>query len=78
MPTDNTAKLEMHIVKTYSGLRNGIGLLAIALPLILSIWGYVKYGLPAQDSISAYYHAFVPTGSPPALLEVAGNSVMRN
>jgi hypothetical protein len=78
MTADNTTKLEMHIVKTYSGLRNGIGLLAIALPLILSIWGYVKYGLPPQDSISAYYHAFVPTGSPPGLLDVDGNGVMRN
>jgi hypothetical protein len=64
MPTDNTAKLEMHIVKTYSGLRNGIGLLAIALPLILSIWGYVKYGLLAQDSISAYYPHSCPRAAP--------------
>ena len=78
MPSANPATLEAHIVKTYSGLRNGIGLLAIALPLILSLWGYGKHGLPPQDSISAYYHAFVPTGSPPGLLDVAGNGVMRN
>jgi hypothetical protein len=46
--------------------------------LVLSLWGYGKHGLPPQDSISAYYHAFVPSGKPPGLLEVAGNGVMRN
>jgi len=70
--------LEEHFVKTYRILRRGIGLLAIALPLILAIGGYVVHRLPLQDSISAYYHAFVPTSQPPGLLDVAGNGVMRN
>ncbi|MBV8886436.1 MAG: hypothetical protein JO235_20915 [Chroococcidiopsidaceae cyanobacterium CP_BM_RX_35] len=70
--------LQKHIVKTYNRLRVGIGLLAVALPLILVIGGSVGYGLPLQDSISAYYHAFVPTSQPPALFDIAGNGVMRN
>ena len=70
--------LQKHIVKTYNRLRVGIGLLAIALPLILVIGGFVGYRLPLQDSISAYYHAFVPTSQPPALFDMAGNGVMRN
>jgi len=78
MNPDAAPPLDAHISKTYSGLRNGIGWLAIALPLVLSLWGYWKHGLPPQDSISAYYHAFVPSGKPPGLLEVAGNGVMRN
>ena len=45
---------------------------------MLAIGGWVGYGLPLQDSISAYYHAFVPTSPPPALFDVAGNGVMRN
>ncbi|MBD1849746.1 hypothetical protein [Leptolyngbya sp. GB1-A1] len=72
------SSIEEHIVTTYGALRRGIGYLAIALPVILSVWGILKYGLPLQDSISAYYHAFVSTGQPPGLFEVAGNGVMRN
>ena len=70
--------LQKHIVKTYNRLRVGIGLLAVALPLVLVIGGWAGYGLPLQDSISAYYHAFVPTSQPPAIFDVAGNGVMRN
>ncbi|WP_088890254.1 hypothetical protein [Leptolyngbya ohadii] len=70
--------IEEHIIKTYGALRRGIGILAIVLPVLLAVWGVLKYGLPLQDSISAYYHAFVPTGQPPGLFDVAGNGVMRN
>lgn len=78
-PTDSRSpSLQEHIVKTYGGLRRGIALLAIALPIILSVGGFIKYGLVPQDSISAYYHAFVPTAQSPGLFEVAGNGVMRN
>ena len=70
--------LQKHIVKTYNRLRVGIGLLAVALPLVLVIGGFVGYGLPLQDSISAYYHAFVPMSQPPTLFALAGNGVMRN
>ncbi len=72
------SSIEEHIITTYGALRHGIGYLAIALPVILAVWGIIKYGLPLQDSISAYYHAFVPTAQPPKLLEIAGNGVMRN
>lgn len=70
--------LEEHIVKTYGVLRRGLGFLAIALPIVLAVGGFVKYGLMVQDSISAYYHAFVPTAQPPGLHDIAGNGVMRN
>jgi hypothetical protein len=70
--------LEDHIIKTYSTLRMGIGILAIALPIILVVVGFAMYGLTLQDSISAYYHAFVPTQQFPDPFAVAGNGVMRN
>jgi hypothetical protein len=80
MSTTNPSQssLQEHIVTTYSALRRGIGLLAMALPVILSLGGFIKYGLVPQDSISAYYHAFVPTAQTPGLFEIAGNGVMRN
>jgi len=77
-PSSRPVSIEEHIITTYGVLRRGIGLLAIALPIILTAWGLIKYGLPLQDSISAYYHAFVPTAQPPGLFEIAGNGVMRN
>jgi len=70
--------IEEHIITTYGVLRRGIGYLAIVLPVILAVGGFVLYKLPFQDSISAYYHAFLPTAQPPGLFDVAGNGVMRN
>ncbi|MBI4782424.1 MAG: hypothetical protein HY785_14070 [Oscillatoriophycideae cyanobacterium NC_groundwater_1537_Pr4_S-0.65um_50_18] len=78
MSPTHSPSLQEHIISTYGALRRGIGFLAIALPIILSVGGFVKYGLTPQDSISAYYHAFVPTAQPPGLFEIAGNGVMRN
>ena len=49
--------LQKHILSSYSALRRGIGLLAVALPLILSILGIVLADVALQGSISAYYHA---------------------
>lgn len=56
--------LQKHILASYSALRRGIGLLAVALPLLLSILGIVLADVALQESISAYYHA--------------GNGAMRN
>lgn len=74
----HSPSIEEHIVQTYNLLRRGIAYLAIAFPVILTVWGFINYHLPLQDSISAYYHAFVPTAQPPELFDVAGNGVMRN
>lgn len=70
--------IQKHIVLTYVFLRLGIGTLAIALPVILSVLGFIRYGLVLQDSLSAYYHAYVPTSQLPDVFSVAGNGVMRN
>jgi hypothetical protein len=78
MPTRNPISLEEHIIQTYSTLRWGMGIIAIALPIVLALGSFAKYGLILQDSISAYYHAFVPTQQFPDLSAVAGNGVMRN
>lgn len=51
------AELQKHILASYSALRRGIGLLAVALPLLLSILGIVLADVALQESISAYYHA---------------------
>jgi hypothetical protein len=78
MSRSNPPSLRDHIIATYGSLRNGIGLLSIALPILLAGIGYFKYGLILQNSISAYYHAFVTTQQFPDILAVAGNGVMRN
>lgn len=46
-----------HVFTTYANLRIGIAILAIALPFVLSIGGYIREGLSLQDSMSAYYHS---------------------
>ncbi len=78
MPKIEPPSLSEHIFKTYGSLRIGIGTLAIALPIILAGIGFFKYGLILQDSISAYYHAFVATRQFPDPFAVAGNGLMRN
>jgi hypothetical protein len=60
MSPTHSPSLEEHIVKTYGVLRCGLGFLAIALPIVLAVGGFVKYGLMVQDSISAYYHEPIP------------------
>lgn len=46
-----------HIIATYMNLRVGIAVLAILLPFILWFGGNLLFGLPLQESMSAYYHA---------------------
>ena len=44
-----------HIIDTYFSTRFGIGVIGIAFPIILWLIG-LKFGVPLQGSISAYYH----------------------
>jgi hypothetical protein len=52
-------ELQKHIASTYNSLRLGMGIIAAASPVIVVVWGLV-FGVPWQDSISAYY--FAPVG----------------
>lgn len=56
--------LQKHIAATYTTLRLGIAVLAMALPLVLWIGGYLRAGEPLAQSMSAYYYV--------------GNGVMRD
>jgi len=49
--------LQKHVSATYYTLRWGVAVIAVAFPFVLWIGGQVLYGLPLQDSMSAYYHA---------------------
>ncbi|MFM9089005.1 MAG: hypothetical protein ACKOPT_12875 [Cyanobium sp.] len=73
-----TSSIDSHIIGTYTTLRLGIGILAIALPIVLVGYGLLRHALPIQDSISAYYHAFLPTSQFPDVQAVAGMGLMRN
>jgi hypothetical protein len=54
----NTAlELEKHVLDTYWSLRIGIILIAIVFPFWLWGAGSLKFGIPRQPSMSAYYHA---------------------
>jgi hypothetical protein len=64
--------LSNHISATYRALRVGIGVIAIAFPLILAVGGYLQASIPLQGSLSAYYHASNPFNPVP------GHGVMRN
>jgi hypothetical protein len=46
-----------HALATYTRIRRGMALLALALPLALLLGGLWLYTTPAQPSMSAYYHA---------------------
>ena len=48
--------LQKHILATYVNLRVGMAVIGIVFPVLLYVGGRV-FGLPLQDSISAYYHA---------------------
>ena len=57
-------KLQEHIRLTYFSLRVGLGGLALVFPVLLVTYGYFIERIPVQDSMSAYYFAFVPVESP--------------
>jgi hypothetical protein len=70
--------IESHIAVTYKVLRRGLAVLAIGLPLVLSVLGYVQYGLALQESISAYYHASTSTDPGFDPFSAAGQGQMRD
>jgi len=49
-------QLQQHILSTYLDIRRGIAIIGIIFPFLLWIGGRVRYGLPLQDSMSAYYY----------------------
>ncbi|MEO0971856.1 MAG: hypothetical protein AAFX85_02080, partial [Pseudomonadota bacterium] len=52
-------KLRKHVYATYVMLRWGLTLVAVALPALLLVGGWIN-GIPVQGSMSAYYHAVAP------------------
>lgn len=55
-------KLDKHILRSYSALRWFMGIAGLILPLVLVVGGKIQLWwlaepLPAQNSLSAYYHA---------------------
>ncbi len=53
----SAALLVEHFYSTYFSLRAGLALLAFAFPLVLYFYGKLRYGLPLQASMSAYFFA---------------------
>lgn len=53
----STPLLLKHFSSTYFSLRAGLALLAFAFPLVLYFYGRLRYGLPLQPSMSAYFWA---------------------
>lgn len=49
-------ELRDHMAATYLTLRQGIAVIAALLPLLLWLGGMARFGLPLQDSMSAYYN----------------------
>jgi hypothetical protein len=49
-------ELRNHMAATYLTLRRGIAVIAALLPLLLWLGGMARFGLPLQDSMSAYYN----------------------
>jgi len=50
-------KLRLHLLGTYCALRFGLGLLALAFPVVLVVVGWNE-GVPIQHTMSDYYFAF--------------------
>src|SRR5688572_33391886 len=53
---DNT-EIQQHVAGTYRSLRLGLAAISLVFPLFLLLVGVLWYGVPPQDSISAYYYA---------------------
>ena len=50
-------ELHEQVVRTYSNLRYGLAVISFVLPLFLWFAGVSWYGVPQQNSMSAYYFA---------------------
>lgn len=53
----NRDELQEHVASTYWWLRFGLGIVALAFPIVLTVAGWGWYGVPLQGSLSAYYLA---------------------
>src|SRR5215207_8214668 len=62
--TRDPSRLREHIYDSYNWLRIGMAVTAFAFPPLLWAWGKLRFGLPLQGSMSAYYWAS-PGGDPP-------------
>ncbi|HEX2207545.1 MAG TPA: hypothetical protein VHG93_07665 [Longimicrobium sp.] len=49
-------ELRKHVTATYFTLRTGIAVIAAFLPLVLWLGGLIRFRLPLQSSMSAYYN----------------------
>lgn len=56
-PAKNAQALWAHFSATYFSLRVGLAALAFAFPLVLYLYGKLRYGLDLQPSMSAYFFA---------------------
>ena len=56
-PSPEVGPLQKHLNATYYTLRWGLGLIAIAFPVVLVAGGALYIGTSLQGSMSAYYHA---------------------
>ena len=65
--SEDNDELRRHIFSTYFWMRIGMLLIALAFPLLLWLGGRWYYGLPMQDSMSAYYWAPIKEGGDPPM-----------
>jgi len=65
--SDDREELRRHIFSTYKWMRIGMLLIALVFPLLLWFVGGWYYGLPLQDSMSAYYWATIEEGGDPPM-----------
>jgi len=56
-PARSAPALWAHFSDTYFSLRVGLAALAFAFPLVLYLYGRLRYGLDLQPSMSAYFFA---------------------
>ncbi len=64
--------IQKHMMKTFVGLRVGVGVVGIVFPWLLVIGG-ASYHVPFADSMSAYYHATAQCYAPDSQLPDPGN-----
>lgn len=62
--------LQRHLAATYFALRIGLAAIALGLPLLLTLYAKLRFGVHLQGSLSAYYHA-TPGGGTDAARGVA-------
>lgn len=56
MDTKSASELREHMLWTYYGLRVGLAVIGISLPLLLLVVGWLLHGASLEPSISHYYY----------------------